>query len=115
MSEFIPMKDLIDDDARDGIVSHCVFHCLATLSLDEQIRQSCVARGGVEAHLTFNGREVSLKKFLEEFERQYDYLLAKRAERLLDARMGSVSDALYDLEKRAKAHFRKLFEREDEA
>jgi exonuclease VII small subunit len=112
MSEFISAEECIADDRRNGIVSHCVFHCLANFPLDESFRKEWQDKKGVEVCLTFNGREVSLKKFLEEFERQYGWMLAKRAEKILDERMGRVLDAMGDFEKFTKERFRKLFARE---
>lgn len=110
MSEFISAKEYIDD--RDGIVSHCIFHCLGNLPLDESFKREWDEKKGIEICLTFNGREVPFKKFLEEFQRQHGWMLAKRAEKILDERMGRVLDAMGDLEKAAKERFRKLFARE---
>lgn len=115
MSEFIPLKQLVDIEDRgkeDSIVSRCVMHCLGILPETRDFVFEAREKQGVEILFTINGHEVSLKRFLEEFERQHSWIVAKRAEKLLDERLGKVLDFASEIERTAREKFRKAFGRD---
>ncbi|HYX21691.1 MAG TPA: hypothetical protein VFA98_12675 [Thermoanaerobaculia bacterium] len=115
MSEFITLKQLVDPENRsieDGIVSRCVMHCMGKLPEMKEFADEVRAKGGVEILFTINGREVSLKRFLEEFERQHSWIVAKHAERLLDERLGKILDFAHEMDKEIRNKFRRAFGRD---
>jgi len=112
MSEFIPLKQLVDLGDRsveESIVSRCVLHCLGNLPETKRFTDDVRERGGVDILFTINGHEVSLKRFLEEFQRQHAWIVAKRAEALLDERVGKLLDFVSELERAAREKFKKAF------
>lgn len=115
MPEFIPLKDLVDPDDRskeDSIVSRCVMHCLGKLPEMIKFTDEAREKQGIEILFTINGHEVSLKRFLEEFERQHSWIVAKHAERILDERLGKILDFASEIERTARDRFRKTFGRD---
>jgi len=115
MSEFIKAEDVVSATNRnveDRIVSRCIMHVLSQLPDLNKFMDEYSARGGIEVEFKINGREVLLGKFLEEFKRQHDWIVAKTAQQLLDARVGKLMDFTYEVEKEARAKFRKEFGRD---
>jgi len=116
MSEFIPLKKLVDPldrNVEEGVLSRCIMHCLGDLPVKspaflDEIRE----KDGIEVFLTINGREVSLKHFLDAFERQYSQIVAKHAVKLLDERLGKFFDFAGEFERAAREKFRETFGRD---
>jgi len=115
MTEFIKAEDIVsvkDRRVEDTIVSQCVMHCLSQLPDLNAFMEEYQEKGGVEVHFTINGREIALGRFLGEFERQHARIVARRAEQLLDERVGKLLDFAHALEKECKSKFRKEFGRD---
>jgi hypothetical protein len=87
-------------------------HCLGKLPEMSKFADEVREKEGVEILFTINGHEVSLKRFLEEFERQHSWIVAKRAEKLLDERLGKLLDFAGEVERAAREKFRKAFGRD---
>jgi hypothetical protein len=115
MTEFIKTEDLVDPKDRtkeDRIVSCCVMHVMSQLPDLNPFMEEWTQKGGIEVHFTINGREFSLGKFLEEFERQLERIVAKQAEQLLDDRVGKLMDFVHEVDREARAKFKKEFGRD---
>jgi len=88
-------KELLEDWDRHGIISSCVFHCLPVA--DKSFMQEVEAKQAVEIILTFNGREVSFKSFLENLAQQYQQSLTQEARKVVKERMGNLWEILDQL------------------
>lgn len=104
MTETFTLKEVCDDVAtRDTIVSYCVLDALSQLNafIDPKLTEEIKASQSVEMHLTLNGREVSLRAFLNQFQTEHTRMLKEMAEHLLKERMGKLQNTIYKLEQEA--------------
>ena len=109
MSETITLEEITTGKERDTIVSHCIFHCVAELMKSEEFMTRIKEEKKIEVCLTINGTEVSLRSFLEEFQRQHDWMLSKVAERALSERMSKFFDFASGLDRMMRDKFREAF------
>jgi hypothetical protein len=118
MKEVIPLKDLVDAEDRskeNSILSHCIMHTLGRFDeKNKAIMEEIQRDKEVTVELKLNGRPVSLKSFLMEFERQHERMLAAVAKEAVEKRLGDVMDKIYDVERFVKDKFREAFNQDDD-
>lgn len=108
MKEVIKLEELTSPLGRNTILSHCIFHTIAALKYDEltaEIRDT----KELTVEMSINGRPVSLRKFLSEFERQHEWMLTQRAKEVFHEKMSPLMDTVFELERHIKAQFNEAF------